>query len=129
AEALAADPRLTEDLPAGHRFNAARAAALAGWGRGDDAVELGEGERARRWIQAREWLRQDLAACTNRIQTGMPPDLVEVRKALAAWRDDPDLAGLRAADALARLLADERHDWERLWSDADALRRRAGGTD
>ena len=55
AEALAATPQLTEDLRAGHRFNAARAAALAGSGHGDDAAGLGEPER------------QD---CANRRETG-----------------------------------------------------------
>ena len=44
AEALAAAPRLAEDLRAGHRFNAARAAALAGCGHGDDVAGRGETE-------------------------------------------------------------------------------------
>jgi serine/threonine-protein kinase len=41
ADAFAADPGLTEDLAAGHRYRAARAAALAGCGRGEDAPGLG----------------------------------------------------------------------------------------
>jgi hypothetical protein len=61
AEALAAAPRLTEELRAGHRFNAARA-ALAGCGRGDDVAGLSEPERQGLRQQAREWLRLDLAA-------------------------------------------------------------------
>ena len=129
AETLAADPRLTEDLLAGHRFNAACAAALAAFGRGDDATSFGERERKGLREQARGWLGQDLAACTARVQTGEPPDLVAVRKALATWRDDPALAGLRAADTLGRLPANERQAWERFWSDADALLRRASRPD
>jgi hypothetical protein len=37
-----------------------------------------------------------------------------------------DLAGVRARDTLARLPDDERKQWQRLWSDVDALLRRAG---
>ena len=54
AEALAATPQLTEDLRAGHRFNAARAAALAGGGHGDDVAGLGEPEREALRKQARK---------------------------------------------------------------------------
>jgi hypothetical protein len=39
---------------------------------------------------------------------------------------DVDLAGVHARDALARLPDEERIQWERLWSDLDALHRRAG---
>jgi hypothetical protein len=35
-----------------------------------------------------------------------------------------NLAGVRAKDALARLPEEERKEWERLWSDVDALLRR-----
>lgn len=124
-EALAAAPKLTEDMPAGHRFNAACAAVLVGCCRGDDVAGLGEPDRAGWRRQAREWLRQDLDAWAKRLQPGEPPDRVAARRALAGWRDDPDLAGVRAADALARLPAEERRDWERLWSDVDLLLRRA----
>ena len=40
------------------------------------------------------------------------------------WQTDGDLAGVRARDALARLPDEEREQWERLWSDVDALLRR-----
>ena len=47
-EAFAADPQLAEDYGLAHRLNAARAAALAGCGRGDDGANLeGEAERTR----------------------------------------------------------------------------------
>src|SRR4029453_1259708 len=44
------------------RFLAARCAALAGCGLGEDALKLGEGERTKWRRQAREWLLDDLAA-------------------------------------------------------------------
>jgi hypothetical protein len=40
------------------------------------------------------------------------------------WRIEGDLAGVRDKDALARLADEERVQWERLWSDVDALLRR-----
>jgi hypothetical protein len=39
---------------------------------------------------------------------------------------DGDLAGVHARDALARLPDKEHMQWERHWSDVDALLRRAG---
>jgi serine/threonine-protein kinase len=62
AAAFATDPRLEEDLSAGHRYNAARAATLVGCGRGLDATGLTEDERRRWRAQARLWLRADLVA-------------------------------------------------------------------
>jgi hypothetical protein len=51
AEAFSDVPSLAEHRQAGHRFSAARCAALAGCGRGKDAARLDEQDRAR-------WRRQ-----------------------------------------------------------------------
>ena len=128
AEALAATPQLTEDLRAGHRFNAARAAALAGSGHGDDAAGLGEPERAGLRKQARDWLRLDLAAWAKKVDTGTAADRIQAQKTLAPWRDDPDLAGLRDADTLQKLPSAERQDCQALWQEVAALLRRAQTT-
>jgi tetratricopeptide (TPR) repeat protein len=120
AEALAATPRLTHDLRAGHRFNAARAAALAGCGRGDDVAELGEPEQKALRKQAREWLQLDLAAWARKQDTGTVADRIQAQKALSQWREDPDLAGLRDAAALDRLPPAERQECRALWSDLEA---------
>ena len=120
AAALAATPQLTEDLRAGHRFNAARAAALAGGGQGDDVAGLGGPERKRR-AQARNWLRLDLAAWDTKVATGTEADRIEGRKTLAPWRDDPDLAGLRDPAALGQLRPDERRECGKLWGEFDAF--------
>ncbi len=121
AEALAATPQLTEDLRAGHRFNAARAAALAGGGHGDDAAGLGEPEREALRKQARDWLRLELAAWAKKVDTGTEADRIQARKTLAPWRDDLDLAGVRDPVALAKLPPAERQEWDRLWSEIAAL--------
>ena len=104
---------MTEDLRAGHRFNAARAAAVAGGGHGDDAAGLGEPERAGLRKQARDWLRLDLAAWAKKVDTGKEADRIQARKTLALWRDDPDLAGLRDAETLERLTLSERQECRR----------------
>jgi tetratricopeptide (TPR) repeat protein len=125
AEALAAKPQLTENLRAGHRFNAARAAALAGGGRGDDMAGLGESEKKDLRKQARDWLRLDLAAWARKLDTGTTADRIQARKTLAPWRDEPDLAGLRDADSLEKLPGAERQECQALWQEFAALLRRA----
>ena len=92
---------MTEDLRAGHRFNAARAAALAGGGHGDDVSGLGEPQREELRRQARDWLRLDLLAWAKKVETGTEADRIQARKTLAPWRDDPDLAVVRDPAALA----------------------------
>ena len=125
AEALVATPQLTADLRAGHRFNAARAASLAGTGQGDDAAKLPESERERLRAQAREWLQLDLADWAKKVDTGTAADRIQAEKALSQWREEPDLAGLREPDALDRLSADERKECNALWSEVAALLNRA----
>jgi tetratricopeptide (TPR) repeat protein len=125
AEALAATPQLTEELRAGHRFNAACAAALASGGHGDDGAGLGEPERAGLRKQACDWLRLDLAAWAKKVDTGKESDRIQARKTLAPWRDDADLAGLRDPDALAKLPPAERQECSTLWCDLEDLFKRA----
>jgi eukaryotic-like serine/threonine-protein kinase len=133
AEALAAKPQLTEDLRAGHRFNAARAAALAGGGQGDDVAGLGEPELEGLRKQARDWLRLDMAAWAKKMDTGTEEAdriqaCIHARKTLAPWRDDPDLAGLHEAGAPAKLSPAERQECQVLWQEIADLLRRAGKT-
>ena len=56
SDAFATDPLLAEDLRAGHRFQAARAAALAGCGLGLDGTKLSMAERT-------PWRRQAPIGC------------------------------------------------------------------
>jgi serine/threonine-protein kinase len=119
AAAFAADPGLTEDLAAGHRYRAAGAAVLAGCGRGEDAPGLGEAEGKRWRDQARHWLRADLAAWDQALSSA--PASGELRRTLAAWRDDPDLVGVREPGALAKLSDEERKEWLALWREVEAL--------
>jgi serine/threonine-protein kinase len=124
AAAFAADPKLADDLQAAHRFNSACAAAVAGRGGGADGARLGKAARAHWRQQARTWLRLDLAAWTKRLEA-KPADRAEVVKALTPWLNDPDLAGLRDAEALQKLPLAERRECQALWQEVATLLRRA----
>jgi tetratricopeptide (TPR) repeat protein len=125
SEAFAADPRLAEDLRAGHRFNAARAAALSGCGIGLDGAKLGVEERTAWRRQARDWLRADLAALTQLINSKRADSRDRVRESLARWNVEPDLAGLREPSGVGALSTDERNECRALWQAVDDLLKRA----
>jgi eukaryotic-like serine/threonine-protein kinase len=127
ADAFAAEPRLADDLRAGHRYHAACAAALAAAGQGEDAAKLDARERARLRGQALTWLRADVGAWAGRVEKGTPPERGEAVKQLRGWQSDPALAGVRDANALSKLSEAEREEWRRLWADVRALLAKARG--
>ncbi len=104
AWAFAADPRLADDLGAGHREIAACCAVLCGCGKGPAEAR----EALRR--QALTWLRADLAARTARRTRAD-------REALQRWRQESALTGVREPAALARLPPAEREAWRAFWAD------------
>jgi serine/threonine-protein kinase len=139
ADAFAANPRLEEEsttdcretasrlsgpserakaLQQEFRFTAAREAASAGAGLGNDAVDCDDAERTRWRARARQWLRADLKAWER-----MPDERSGIaQQMLALWQVDPDLAPVREPDALKKLTPEEREEWRSLWDDV----RRAG---
>jgi hypothetical protein len=125
ADAFAAEPKLAADLNAQHRYHAARSAALASTGQGEDARLLPDKVVAmlRRW--ALGWLRADLAAYGKIAQQSNPAVKRAIQQRLAHWQRDPDLAGLRDKAALDKLPEAERDAWQRLWADVEALLQRA----
>ena len=75
-----------------------------------------------RW--AVRWLRDDLAAYARLADQNNPQANKLIEHRLAHWLADADFAGVRGAEALARLPAAEREPWQKLWSDvADLLAR------
>jgi tetratricopeptide (TPR) repeat protein len=120
----------TAPLIEAHRYNAACVAALAGCGRGKDAEKLDDQEYARLRRQALDWLRADLEAKARLLDEGPDPvrSAAEVGNALRHWQVDPDLAGLRGPEALARLPGAERGSWQKLWTDVAATLTRAWAT-
>ncbi len=124
ADALTARPKCADDLVAAHRSNAARAAALAGSGKGADAAQLDDRERARWRQQAVTWLRADLGLWARHLDSGQPDDRVLVRQKLLGWQKDLALAGIRDAAALDKLPEAERAACRKLWADvADLLKK------
>jgi hypothetical protein len=116
-EAFANDPRVAADPRNARRYNAACAAALAVAGKGKDARELSDDEATAWRQQALEWLRADLAVWKQLSEK--PEGRPEIAKTLAHWQKDPDLAGVRDAEALGQLPEAERRDWEALWSEVE----------
>jgi hypothetical protein len=97
---------------------------LAACGQGEDAAKL-EAARTKLRRQALAWLRADLALRARQLETGKPADRAAARQALRHWQQDPDLAGLRDAAALAKLPADEPKAFAQLWADVAALLKKA----
>jgi eukaryotic-like serine/threonine-protein kinase len=125
ADAFADSPPPPDDPGTTHRYTAACAAALAGFGRGEGGATLGEADRARWRGQACAWLRPDLTVWARTLDSGPLADRLLVRRRLAHLWYDPDLAGLFDHAALDKLPASERQECLALWSDIDALIRRA----
>jgi hypothetical protein len=117
-------------VPAGHRYDAACAAALAGCGQGKGllSAKLDDKERARWRRQAREWLRQDLLWWKKALAKGDTKSDAEVGRRLRHWQTDGDLAGLREPSALAAMAQDERNECLALWEEVAAVLRRVPKT-
>jgi len=119
--AFAADPRLADDLAAGHRYDAACSAARASAGQGDDTAPLDEADRAELLLQAIAWLRADLALHAKRWGTGKPEDRAATTAALRKWLADAELACIREPEALDLLPDEERAALEELWLDVKEM--------
>jgi serine/threonine protein kinase/tetratricopeptide (TPR) repeat protein len=127
SKAFATQPALAEKLGAqGSRYDAACAAALAACGQGEDAKSLDDKERARLRQQALDWLRAELEAWGKRLEKEAGKTRPVVVQQLQHWLGDPDFAGVRGEEALAKLPEPEHQAWQKLWSDVEALRTKAG---
>ena len=120
-EAIAADPKLGDDRQAGHRYNAACAAAMAGTDQGIDNPMPDAAAKAKLRNQAQDWLKAELSAWKKVAMTIAPGNKELVAKTLAHWKEDADLAGVREPLALNKLPEVERTEWQALWADVDGL--------
>jgi serine/threonine-protein kinase len=125
AEAFAAEPKLAVDPRSGHRYVAARSAALAAAGQGKDAAGLASGERVALRRQALTWLRAELAAWARLVGSGTPADRTALQQMTQYCQHDPELAGLRDPAAVAKLPPAERQACQQFWADVQALRSKA----
>jgi tetratricopeptide (TPR) repeat protein/predicted Ser/Thr protein kinase len=124
-EAFDTDGRLVDSPQAGPRYQAACSAALAGCGQGAEEARLDEARRAALLRQALRWLRGELAGRARRLEAATPQERPRLVGELRHWQFDATLAGVRNADRLAALPADERAGWQKLWADVAALVARA----
>jgi serine/threonine-protein kinase len=97
------------------RYLAARCAALAGCGLGEDGPNLNDVERMRWRRQAREWLRADLAAWAKTLESESQASRDLAKEMLTLWLVEPDVSRLREPGALMNLPAEEREGWTLLW--------------
>ncbi len=125
ADAFATEPKLVDHLPPYHRYNAARAAALAGCGQGKDADQSDDKERGRLRNQAIGLLRADLAAYRRLLDKELDQAGPAVHERMRHWQQDKDFTGVRGSEALAKLPEAERLEWQKLWQEVEALRKRA----
>jgi tetratricopeptide (TPR) repeat protein len=126
ADAFAAEPRLADE-PTPHRYYAARSAALAAAGKGEDAGRLDSEGQARLRGLALGWLRAPLRGVAALVKRGSPQDRAVAARLLRALQSEPELAGVRDAAALAGLPEAEHAEWRRLWADVQALLEKASG--
>ena len=112
-------------MRASHRGQAARAAALAGSGQGEDPSPPDEPARQALRQQALGWLKAELAGYVERLEAGRSPERASIPRRLGLWRIDPAFAPLRDPKALDRLPESERDAWRGLWSEAETVRKRA----
>jgi hypothetical protein len=122
SRAFAASPELAADLVAMNRFQAARAAALAG-AEGDGELTESAAESRAKWRrQALEWLRADLAASMAIVDSGTAPQRAGVARRLSRWQVDPALTSIRDEPALSALPEAERRSLRGLWDGVRAAR-------
>jgi tRNA A-37 threonylcarbamoyl transferase component Bud32 len=126
-EAFAAESALADDMIERHRYLAARAAALAGTGKGEDGAKLSAKEQAGWRKQALRWLRADLRFWNGAAHSGQGQVAVAVQRILRGSQTEADLQGVRQADALAGLPPDEELAWQSFWREVEDLIRQVGG--
>jgi tetratricopeptide (TPR) repeat protein len=124
ADAFAADSTLADDQNAGHRYNAARCAALGAAGQGKNAGELPPMERLALRRQALTWLRAELGSWTRAVAAGEVGSR-RLARILTPWQKDPDLAPVRDPESLCKLPEAEQVAWRNLWAQVEALLARA----
>jgi tetratricopeptide (TPR) repeat protein len=144
-QAFQADPG-GADWARRYRFDAARAAALASAGAGQEAAMLTAKDKAELRRQALDWLRDELKSLTQTVadyqaatqdgtqppdsplqkltvaaQKPGPADLVRVCDRLQHWQTVSELASLRDEKELTKLPPDEQQLWRQLGSDVQKL--------
>jgi tetratricopeptide (TPR) repeat protein/serine/threonine protein kinase len=106
-------------------YNAARAAALAAAGQGEDAGKLDAEEKTRLRQEALGWLRDSLKHYVKQLADADAKTRQAVRQTLQHWQEDRDFDIVRGKKALAQLPEGERQAWQQLWAEVEALHKKA----
>jgi hypothetical protein len=77
--------------------------------------------------QALEWLKAERIAWAKVLESGDAKSRPVVAQTLQHWQADPDLAGVRDPEALAKLPEAEQAAWRSLWAEVDAVLARPRG--
>ena len=121
AEAIAADPKEA----AGWGYEAAAAAVRCAAG-DDPTAAFGADEWSALHAHARRWLRACLAGLRTEVEAGGARRKGAAEQ-LANWPNDPNWRSVRDPAWRAAMPADDRAAWEKLWADAEAVRKLATG--
>jgi tetratricopeptide (TPR) repeat protein len=124
-EAQRLDQSLCESRQWQLLYHAARAAARAAAGKGKDEPPFDDAAKVKLRQQALDWLRAEYKTWDQLFQSGAPQARRSIADALLHWKQDPDLADIRDDEALARLPAAKRKEWQALWADVGSLESRA----
>jgi serine/threonine-protein kinase len=120
-QAFSFNVKLADDLGAGHRYEAARAAAMAGCGHDAENDNLDDTARTRWRKQARDWMSADLALRRTQLASRKAEDRRAALYALNHCRTHDHLAGIRDASAIARLPKAEQAECQKLWTEVESL--------
>jgi hypothetical protein len=124
AEIFAADAGLASKREPPLRYQAACTTARATAGKDTDALKLSEMERTRLRRQAYDWLHASLEQLVKQSSGDDVEGSVDAAERLPQWQTNPDLAGVRDPAELAKLPAEERQQWQSLWSEVQDLSQR-----
>jgi serine/threonine-protein kinase len=116
----------TEALISEVSYRAARCAALAGCGLGQDSAKLSAAEQTHWRRKALEWLRTDLVVLAETLDSGRRADADIAKEMLTLWQGEPDLAGLREPARMKGLAEAERKGCLALWAEVEAVLARCG---
>jgi WD40 repeat protein len=125
AEALESDPKTGDSRQTLDRYDAARAAALAAAGKGQDEPPLDDAAKAKLRRQALDWLKIELAVWDKLLDSAGRPSRSTLGRTLSHWQQDTGLAGIRDVATLAKIPAEEQAALTRFWADVAALLKRA----
>jgi tetratricopeptide (TPR) repeat protein len=114
-KAFAADPRLAENPPTFHRYNAACYAALAARGEGVGGPTEPR-KRAALRAKALAWLKADLAYWKDKVGSKQKQDRQLAESHLAHWLVDDDLRETRPQAKREGWTEQESRAWDQLWS-------------